>query len=47
MSPRVVCPADSQWHNREDFFSGREAIVEFLTKKWQMELEYRLVKELW
>ena len=37
----------SQWHNRDQFFSGREEIVKFLTKKWEMELDYRLVKELW
>ena len=38
---------DSDWHNREFFFKGRDAIVSFLTKKWEMELDYRLVKELW
>ena len=38
---------DSRWRNRAEFFSGREAIVAFLTRKWQRELEYRLVKELW
>lgn len=39
--------ADSQWRNRAEFFSGRPAIVEFLRRKWQTELEYRLIKELW
>jgi uncharacterized protein len=38
---------DSRWRNRSEFFTGREAIVEFLTRKWEKELEYRLVKELW
>lgn len=38
---------DSHWRNRSDFVVGREDIVAFLTKKWQMESEYRLVKELW
>jgi uncharacterized protein len=39
--------ADSQWRNRAEFFSGREAIEAFLTRKWTRELEYRLIKELW
>lgn len=38
---------DSVWRNRSDFFSGREAIVQFLTRKWNKELDYRLIKELW
>jgi uncharacterized protein len=38
---------DSQWRNRDEFFSGREAIVEFLKRKWARELDYRLQKELW
>ena len=38
---------DSQWRNRSEFFSGRPAIVEFLQRKWQKELDYRLIKELW
>ena len=38
---------DSVWRNRSEFLSGREAIVQFLTRKWQKELEYRLIKELW
>ena len=29
---------DSQWRNRDEFFTGRDAIVEFLTRKWQTEL---------
>jgi nuclear transport factor 2 (NTF2) superfamily protein len=38
---------DSQWRNRAEFVSGREAIEGFLTRKWTRELDYRLVKELW
>jgi nuclear transport factor 2 (NTF2) superfamily protein len=39
--------ADSAWRNRSEFVSGREAIVRFLRRKWENELEYRLIKELW
>jgi uncharacterized protein len=39
--------ADSIWRNRAEFFSGRNAITEFLTRKWARELDYRLIKELW
>lgn len=38
---------DSEWRNRDLFFTGRRAIVEFLTDKWATELDYRLMKELW
>ena len=38
---------DSAWRNRGEFFSGREAIVAFLQRKWSLELDYRLIKELW
>ncbi len=38
---------NSEWRNRDQFFSGREAIREFLSKKWERELDYRLKKELW
>ncbi|NVN10662.1 nuclear transport factor 2 family protein [Nguyenibacter vanlangensis] len=38
---------DSYWRNRAEFLQGRAAIVEFLTRKWARELEYRLVKEVW
>lgn len=38
---------DSIWRNRSEFFSGREKIREFLSRKWQKELDYRLIKELW
>lgn len=38
---------DSRWRNRAEFLDGREQIVQFLTRKWNRELDYRLVKELW
>ena len=38
---------DSQWRNRDEFFSGRRAIKAFLERKWCKELDYRLIKELW
>jgi uncharacterized protein len=38
---------DSCWRNRSESFSGRAAIVQFLTRKWNKELGYRLIKELW
>jgi nuclear transport factor 2 (NTF2) superfamily protein len=38
---------DSRWRNRSEFINCREKIVEFLTRKWTKELEYRLIKELW
>lgn len=38
---------DSAWRNRSEFFSGRAAIVAFLTRKWAKELDYRLIKEVW
>ncbi|MER2268776.1 nuclear transport factor 2 family protein [Methylobacterium oxalidis] len=38
---------DSRWRNRAEIFEGRPAIVAFLTRKWQREHEYRLIKEIW
>jgi nuclear transport factor 2 (NTF2) superfamily protein len=38
---------DSVWRNRDEFFTGRPAIVEFMARKYAKELEYRLIKELW
>lgn len=38
---------DSIWRNRSEFLQGRDAIVTFLTRKWNRELDYRLIKELW
>jgi nuclear transport factor 2 (NTF2) superfamily protein len=43
----LVYTVDSQWRNRAEFLSGREAIVRFLQRKWARELDYRLIKELW
>jgi nuclear transport factor 2 (NTF2) superfamily protein len=38
---------DSEWRNRDEFFSGREAIKDFLRRKWEREADYRLRKQLW
>ena len=38
---------DTVWRNRAEFPVGREMVVEFLTRKWARELDYRLIKELW
>ena len=38
---------DSEWRNRSEIFSGREKIIEFLTRKWERELDYQLKKDLW
>ncbi len=38
---------DSEWRNRDEFFKGRAAIVDFLKRKWVKELDYKLMKELW
>jgi nuclear transport factor 2 (NTF2) superfamily protein len=38
---------DSKWRNRAEIFEGRDKIIEFLTRKWDRELDYRLIKELW
>lgn len=38
---------DSRWRNRSEFVTGRDQIIEFLTKKWGNEHEYRLIKGLW
>ncbi|MER7196568.1 hypothetical protein CG723_12795 [Streptomyces sp. CB01635] len=49
-SPQKVAQAyskDSRWRNRAEFVTGRDAIVEFLARKWNRELDYRLIKELW
>jgi uncharacterized protein len=48
--PRRVSMAyteDSEWRNRSEFPRGRDAIVQFLTRKWSAELDYRLTKSLW
>ncbi len=38
---------DTQWRNRAEFTNGREEARQFLARKWNKELEYRLIKELW
>ncbi|MFT4128754.1 DUF1348 family protein [Labrys sp. (in: a-proteobacteria)] len=38
---------DSRWRNRSEFLKGRPEIIAFLTRKWQREQDYRLIKELW
>ena len=38
---------DTEWRNRTEFINGREAVKEFLKRKWQNELHYKLKKELW
>jgi uncharacterized protein len=43
----LVYTLDSEWRNRSEFPKGREQIIEFLTRKWAQELDYRLIKELW
>ena len=43
----LVYTPDSEWRNRAEFLHGREQIVEFLTRKWAREMDYRLIKELW
>ena len=38
---------DTEWRNRSEFLNGREQVIQFLTRKWQHELDYKLKKELW
>lgn len=38
---------DSQWRNRNEFLGGRDEIINFLQRKWQKEIDYRLIKEIW
>ena len=38
---------DTEWRNRNEFVNGRDAVREFLSRKWHKELDYRLKKELW
>jgi uncharacterized protein len=39
--------ADSEWRNRNEFINGRDEIINFLTKKWETERNYKLKKEYW
>jgi len=48
--PERVCMAytiDTEWRNRTEFLNGREEVKQFLYRKWQKELDYKLKKELW
>lgn len=48
--PEKVCLAytvDTEWRNRTEFIKGREAVKQFLKRKWEKELDYKLKKELW
>jgi uncharacterized protein len=38
---------DCYWRNRSEFLHGRAEVTAFLTRKWNKELDYRLIKELW
>lgn len=38
---------DSKWRNRSQFITGRKEIIDFLNAKWEKELDYRLIKEIW
>jgi nuclear transport factor 2 (NTF2) superfamily protein len=38
---------DTRWRNRDEFLEGRAAVVAFLHRKWQRELDYRLIKQVW
>ena len=43
----LVYTEDTHWRNRAEFLDGREAVKAFLRRKWDKELDYRLIKELW
>jgi nuclear transport factor 2 (NTF2) superfamily protein len=48
--PELVAAAYTQdwvWRNRTEWVTGRPAIIEFLTRKWEQELDYALRKSLW
>ncbi|MDZ4668818.1 MAG: nuclear transport factor 2 family protein [bacterium] len=48
--PEKICLAytiDTEWRNRTDFINGREEVKQFLKRKWEKELDYKLKKELW
>jgi nuclear transport factor 2 (NTF2) superfamily protein len=38
---------DTRWRNRDEFIEGRSQVIEFLARKWNRELDYRLAKQLW
>jgi nuclear transport factor 2 (NTF2) superfamily protein len=43
----LVYTEDTRWRNRAEFPVGRESVRQFLRRKWDKELDYRLIKELW
>lgn len=43
----LVYTPDTRWRNRSEFLNGREDVHAFLVRKWDRELDYRLIKELW
>ncbi|HET9112440.1 MAG TPA: nuclear transport factor 2 family protein [Burkholderiales bacterium] len=43
----AVYTEDTHWRNRSEFLDGRVAVRAFLTRKWNKELDYRLIKEVW
>lgn len=43
----MVYTVDTHWRNRSEFLDGRESVKAFLRRKWNRELDYRLIKELW
>jgi uncharacterized protein len=48
--PEKICLAytvDTEWRNRTEFINGREEVKQFLQRKWEKELNYKLKKELW
>jgi nuclear transport factor 2 (NTF2) superfamily protein len=48
--PEKVCLAyteNTEWRNRTEFINGRKEVKEFLKRKWEKELDYKLKKELW
>jgi len=48
--PEKICLAytiDTEWRNRSEFINGREEVKQFLKRKWEKELDYKLKKELW
>ena len=48
--PEKVCLAytiDTEWRNRTEFINGTEEVKQFLKRKWEKELDYKLKKELW
>lgn len=38
---------DTKWRNRSEFINGRVEVEAFLTRKWEKERDYRLIKEIW